>query len=162
MALTDELSVLSNRRAFIEIGRKWVSKSEESGNSLYLLMMDLDHFKDVNDQYGHLAGDLVIRDFAQILKTHFDSECLIARLGGEEFAALPTGLNDDEILQMINTLLTDAGKHVYSYFGNQFHVTVSIGVTKKQPGQGLESMMGKADRALYQSKDKGRSCFTLL
>ncbi|MEA4815485.1 MAG: diguanylate cyclase [Lachnospiraceae bacterium] len=161
-AMTDELSVLSNRRAFIKTGREWILKSEENSQTLHLLMMDLDYFKNVNDQYGHPAGDLVIRDFAQMLKSHFASECLIARLGGEEFAALLAGFNDDEILQMINSLLAEADQHVYSYFGNQFHVTVSIGVTKRQSGQTLENMMGNADKALYQSKDRGRNCVTVL
>ncbi|MGE4354091.1 MAG: diguanylate cyclase [Oscillospiraceae bacterium] len=161
-AMTDELSVLSNRRAFINTGREWISKSEESDSSLYLLMMDLDHFKDVNDQYGHPTGDLVIRDFAQILKHHFDSDCLIARLGGEEFAVLLAGYDRDELLQMLKAFRADTEQHIYRYAGNQFHVSVSIGMTEKQYAQTLESMMGKADRALYQSKDRGRNCITVL
>jgi diguanylate cyclase (GGDEF)-like protein len=72
------------------------------------------------------------------------------------------GFNDDEVLRMLSALLTKAAQHAYSYFGNQFHITVSIGMTKYQPGQTLENMMGKADRALYQSKAQGRNRFTVL
>ncbi len=161
-AMTDELSVLSNRRAFITRGREWMAKAEESGINLHLLMLDLDHFKDVNDQYGHPTGDLVIREFAQILKRSFDEEGLIARLGGEEFVVLLAGLSDEEVMQKAQKLLTTAEQHVYRYFGNQFHVTVSIGMTKKQNGQSLETLMRKADRALYQSKHRERNCITVL
>ncbi|HPF55139.1 MAG TPA: sensor domain-containing diguanylate cyclase, partial [Clostridiales bacterium] len=162
LAMTDELSVLSNRRAFIKLGKEWVLKSEENSGILYLLMLDLDHFKDVNDQYGHLSGDLAIREFAQLLKNHFNSNSLVARLGGEEFAVLLESQTDDEVVALVRSFLSRAERHIYNYSGVRFNVTVSIGVTKKQPGQMLESMMQKADRALYQSKEHGRNRFTVL
>ncbi|MEA5038520.1 MAG: diguanylate cyclase [Clostridiaceae bacterium] len=161
-ALTDELSVLSNRRAFIRIGNEWVEKSEKSGRILHLLMLDLDHFKDVNDKYGHPTGDLVIRDFAQILRSHFDSGCLVARLGGEEFAVMLEGFGDEETLRMVRAFLAETEQHVYSYFGDRFHVTISLGLTKRLPHQTLECMMRNADKALYKAKDQGRNCFTVL
>lgn len=160
--MTDELSVLSNRRAFIKIGKEWVAKSEESGRALHLLMLDLDHFKNVNDRFGHAMGDLVIRDFSRILKSHFPSESMVARLGGEEFAVLLAGFNDEELLQTVGSLQKKASRYVYHYFGSRFHVTASIGMTKRLPGQTLESMMRKADTALYQSKDRGRNRLTVL
>lgn len=161
-AMTDELSVLSNRRAFIKLGQEWVDNAEKSGISLHLLMMDLDHFKNVNDQYGHPTGDLMIREFGQMLKAHFTQNALIARLGGEEFSVLLSDFADDEIDRMLEKMLEEAARHEYSYFGNRFHVTVSIGMTKKHPGQSLESLMRNADRALYQSKDRGRNCITVV
>lgn len=161
-AMTDELSVLSNRRAFIQTGKEWVQKAEGSGSALHLLMMDLDHFKNVNDMYGHPIGDLTIRDFAQILTNNFGSGCLVARLGGEEFAVLLSDFSDDKVQEMINNLLHNAEQHEYNYFGDRFHVTVSIGMTKKQNRQSLESMMSKADKALYQSKNHGRNRVTII
>lgn len=161
-AMTDELSVLSNRRAFMTRGREFISQAELHGTPLHLLMLDLDHFKNVNDAYGHPAGDLVILEFSQILKRHFGANNLIARLGGEEFAVLLAGLSDDEALQKIRTFLEASRQHVYEYFGKQFHVTSSIGVTKGQSGQTLESMMRRVDKALYQSKDQGRNLITVL
>lgn len=160
-AMTDELSVLSNRRAFINIGREWVSVSEEKGSVLHLLMMDLDYFKNVNDLYGHPTGDLVIREFAQILKSYFNDKCLVARLGGEEFAVLQKGFDDKEMRALTHSFLIHTEQHVYSYFKNEFHVTVSIGMTMKQSGQTLESMMRTADMALYQSKER-HNCLTVL
>ncbi len=161
-AMTDELSGLINRRAFIDVGSDWVSRSEKSGAALHLLMMDLDHFKDVNDRYGHPTGDVVIRDFSQMLKSHFNSNSVVARLGGEEFAVLLQNVDDDEAIRDLEAFRKTAGAHVYCHLDNQFYVTVSTGMTRRQPGQLLESVMGQADRALYRSKDRGRNRSTVL
>ncbi|MPM85074.1 hypothetical protein SDC9_132151 [bioreactor metagenome] len=162
LALTDELSTLNNRRAFIQIGKECILKANESGKTLHLIMFDLDRFKNVNDQYGHAAGDMVIHNFGKLLKNHFGTGCLIARLGGEEFAVLQADFTESDILESLNTFLKNTEKQTYTYLNNQYNVTVSIGVTKKLPGQNLESMMSKADKALYQSKNRGRNCITLL
>ena len=160
-ALTDDLSSLGNRRAFIQTANEWVSQARQSDRLLYLAMLDLDNFKNVNDQYGHPVGDSVIRDFSRMLKEHFDADSVVARLGGEEFAVLQAGLTDDEMLQKLNEFLVNTERHMFSYCGIRFHITVSIGLTKRQPGQALESMMRSADKALYQSKDRGRNCITV-
>jgi diguanylate cyclase (GGDEF)-like protein len=162
LAMTDELSVLSNRRAFLKIGREWIDRSDAQGSSLYLLMMDLDFFKNVNDRFGHPTGDLVIHEFSQMLMEHFGPQSLIARLGGEEFAVMLEGVTEDAVLGLIESLLTKTAHHTYSYFGNKFNVTVSVGMTKREPGQQLEGMMRRADRALYGSKDRGRRCVTVM
>lgn len=162
LAMTDELSVLSNRRAFLKIGKEWIARSEIHGTSLHLLMMDLDFFKDVNDRYGHPTGDLVIHEFSQILKEHFGEGALIARLGGEEFAVMIENVPDESLQAQVDTLLDKAERHTYHYFGSTFHVTVSVGMTKRAPGEQLDGMMSLADKALYLSKDKGRCCVTVL
>lgn len=159
-ATTDELSVLTNRRAFMELGRERVARAESRGETLFLLMMDLDHFKDVNDRYGHPTGDLVIRDFAGLLRKHFGGDSVVARLGGEEFAVLVDDTPAEELDRRVEAFRTDAAEHVYAYFGKRFHVTVSIGRTRREPGQPLESMMSRADRALYRAKNGGRNCAT--
>lgn len=161
-AMTDSLSTLNNRRSFMQIGQERLSESKISGDSLHLIMMDLDYFKNVNDQYGHPAGDLVIREFSQMLKDHFSSDSLIARLGGEEFAVLHSGFSNEEMLHTLNALLVNIGQHKYNYCSSQFTVTVSIGITKGLPGQTLESMMQMADKALYESKCRGRNHITVL
>ena len=161
-AMTDELSVLSNRRAFIKIGKEWVTRAEKTGGPLHMIMLDLDHFKGVNDQYGHPAGDVVIREFSQILKKHFGANCQVARLGGEEFAVLLARYPDAEISRIIDAFLRDTEKHIYTHFGNEFHVTVSVGMTGWKPGQTLEDVMRRADTALYRSKAQGRNCVTVL
>ena len=161
-AMTDALSTLNNRRSFIQIGQERISESNISGNTLHLIMMDLDHFKNVNDQYGHPAGDLVIQEFSQMLKDHFSADSLVARLGGEEFAVLHSGFSDAEMLHTLNALRISVEQHKYNYRNRRFTVTVSMGITKGLPAQTLESMMRMADKALYESKFHGRNCITVL
>lgn len=161
-AMTDELSTLGNRRAFMTTGREWVARSDAKGSSLHLLMLDLDHFKNINDCYGHPAGDIVIRSFSQILRGHFGAHDLVARLGGEEFAVLHTDSDETDIHQLVDALLLSTAQRTYHYQDAQFHVTVSIGMTQKQPDQTLEDMMRQADKALYESKRQGRNRFVTL
>lgn len=162
LAMTDELSVLCNRRAFIEKGKELISTAEANNNPLHMMMLDLDHFKKVNDQYGHLAGDFVIREFSQILKKHFCTDCQVARLGGEEFAVICVHYTTKDLLEMIRVFLDDAVQHEYDCLESRFHVTVSVGLTLWKPGQLLEDVLKLADTALYQSKARGRNCVTIL
>lgn len=162
-AMMDELSELSNRRAFVQLGQKLVSESDKADASVHLLMMDLDLFKRVNDQYGHPMGDQVIQAFGQILKRTFQKSGLVARLGGEEFAVLLSGFSDKKIAEMAATVRKDTEQHEFRFQEEIFHVTVSIGVAKKGSGaENLNSLMRIADKALYQSKDRGRNCVTIL
>lgn len=156
-ALTDELSMLSNRRAFMAVGTAWVTSSEVDGESLHLLIMDLDHFKSINDRYGHPVGDLVIREFSHMMKGYFCSECLVARLGGEEFAVMRRGLETEAMTREVSVFMDTARQKVYRYEDIRFQVTVSIGMTRRGDGQTLESMMRRADKALYDSKGQGRN-----
>lgn len=162
LALTDELSGLNNRRAFFQLGKEWLPEFNAGGKESYLLMLDLDHFKNVNDKYGHPAGDLAIRDFSRILKGHFGAEGLTSRFGGEEFAVLQPGMSDTKMMQALTAFLTAAEQHVYHFQDSRFRVTVSIGATKWQSGQTLENALNRADKALYQSKERGRNCITFL
>lgn len=162
-AMMDELSELSNRRAFMQLGQKLVTDADVLGNSVHLLMMDLDLFKRVNDQYGHHMGDQVIQVFGQILKKTFQADGLVARLGGEEFAVLLSGFSDEEIYTRANMVLKGTEQYAFRFQAEVFHVTVSIGISKKGPGtEDLNSLMRVADKALYQSKDFGRNCVTIL
>ena len=115
----------------------------------------------VNDRYGHAAGDLVIRNIGRMLQSHFPEGSLIARLGGEEFAVLQAGLTNAEMLRCVKAFLADAGQYEYSDGGHRFHVTASIGITRRKPGQALEDMMRSADQALYRSKNGGRNRVTV-
>lgn len=160
-AITDELSMLNNRRAFMQIGRDWVSAADQSGESLSLFMFDIDYFKNVNDQYGHPAGDSVIQDFGRLIKLHFGPESLVARLGGEEFAVMIPGKTDEQLRQTLNAFLEKIRGYVFRYREQRIHLTVSAGGITKQPGQTLESLMRNADKALYESKAKGRDRVTM-
>jgi diguanylate cyclase (GGDEF)-like protein len=161
-AITDELSMLNNRRAFMQIGREWVDASEQSGGSLSLCMFDIDFFKQVNDHYGHPAGDSIIQDFGRLLKEHFSPDGLVARLGGEEFAVLQSGRSVEQVRQSLRAFLGMVRGHTFHYRNQQIHLTVSAGCTKKSRGQTLESLMRNADKALYESKAHGRDRITML
>lgn len=158
-AMMDELSGLNNRRAFMQNCEKAMQDAMRRGEPLHLLMMDLDHFKHVNDRFGHLSGDQVITHTGMALKDHFDSNSLIARLGGEEFGVLLTGFSDEEIREKTQQFLIRFSEHRYHYQEQTFQVTLSIGVAKqKKLDQTLNELITMADKALYQAKDKGRNC----
>lgn len=155
-AITDELSQLNNRRAFMQLGRDWVSASEQDRTSLFLCMLDIDFFKNVNDQYGHAAGDAVIRELARLLKKHFGQDALVARLGGEEFAVMLSDMSDEAAEHRLYSFLTFLRSHTFRYRSSGIGITISAGFTQKTPGQTLESLMRSADKALYLAKEQGR------
>lgn len=160
-AMLDELSGLNNRRAFMQIGQAMMAQAARDGAPVHLMMMDLDRFKDVNDRYGHPAGDRVIRRFSRILRDFFGTDALIARLGGEEFAVMLAGAG--EIVSRTGELMKKVEEYEYAFRGGAFHVTVSIGVAKRdESSRTLEGLLRLADKALYRAKDHGRNCFVIL
>ncbi|WKY48120.1 diguanylate cyclase [Eubacteriaceae bacterium ES3] len=157
-AMMDALSGLYNRRAFMEKGEEIRMLAQENGLSLHLLMMDLDHFKNVNDRYGHQMGDRVIVTIGSALNNAFGPDTLTARLGGEEFAVLQTGAGDDLVIQKAECFCKDFAAHAFSAEDENFHVTVSIGIAKSQNSdQSFDKLIHMADQALYQAKEQGRN-----
>lgn len=162
-AMIDELSGLCNRRAFMKAAQEILRTDETDGGSLFLLMMDLDNFKQVNDRYGHQMGDRVIQEFGKLLNKNFEAPSLAARIGGEEFAVLLPDADDAEVFRKAESVQKCTELCEYTYNGIRFHVTVSIGITKKsRPEQTLDNLIKTADDALYESKKRGRNCYTLL
>lgn len=162
-AMMDELSGLSNRRAFIQTAQEMLLKPERGGAGLYLMMMDLDNFKKVNDRYGHQMGDRVIERFGKLLRENFGADCLTARIGGEEFAVLLPGADDAQISKKAAGILQSMRLCEYAASGEKFYVTASIGITKwNRPAQTLDELIKTADDALYESKKRGRNCSTWL
>ena len=136
------------------------SRSVRYGSELSVLMMDIDHFKTVNDTYGHQTGDLVLQEFANICRASFRNIDVIGRLGGEEFAvilpqtacqqAFETGERLRQSIEACALLLAPKGQSL--------HFTVSIGVaTLGQTSVSLEMLLGFSDKALYESKHRGRN-----
>lgn len=156
-AKTDELTGLSNRRGFKQyLGE--VEQRTEMKDSFAVIVGDLDHFKQINDQYGHEVGDFVLRETAKTLKSLVRSEDLIVRWGGEEFLLLlvDTDINGAQILaekirQTISSthFSTDQGK---------LAVSMSLGVDAQKVGGDLYATLGSADRAMYEAKRRGRNC----
>ena len=156
-AKTDELTGLSNRRGFKQyLGE--VEQRTEMKNSFAVIVGDLDHFKQINDQYGHEVGDFVLREIAKTLKSLVRSEDLIVRWGGEEFLLLlvNTDLNGAQILAE-KIRQTISSTH-YSTDQGKLAVSMSLGVDAQKVGGDLYATLGAADRAMYEAKRRGRNC----
>ena len=152
LATTDELTGLANRRYF----REQLSRhlTQDYGTDVSLLLLDLDHFKRVNDQLGHLAGDEVLRQFARLLRNTAEEGEIMARYGGEEFAVLLPGINADEAMRVGERIR----RAVEQYRWDDLSITVSVGVACQRVGETMEEdLVGRADGALYTAKDLGRN-----
>jgi diguanylate cyclase (GGDEF)-like protein len=158
----DAMTGLRNRRAFFEAGREALSRCAGRTEPITVMMLDIDHFKSINDRYGHQAGDHILKSFATILKSTVRSHDVVGRIGGEEFAiVLPDcrQLNAILVAQRITHTLRSAAMTIES--GEAVRVTVSIGVHVEQEGANLEVLLAHADEALYRAKHIGRDRFEL-
>ncbi len=154
LSLTDELTSLGNRRYFMLRIREALSLSMRHDQPLSLMMADMDHFKFVNDVYGHNAGDVVLQGFAKILRSFCRKEDMPCRTGGEEFMViLPmTGVKDAELL---GDRICQAMRE-NDFLGNGAPVTVSVGVTQYEQNESYQSLLERVDKALYRAKRLGR------
>jgi diguanylate cyclase (GGDEF)-like protein len=156
LALTDELTDLGNRRWFFEQGTRLIASSR---GSLSLLAFDIDHFKSINDRYGHATGDEVLKSFAGILRGAAGPDAIVARVGGEEFAVMLPECSSEQahwIGQAVVSRFADTS--VLSCDGMAVHTTVSVGLAETDsPHADLTSLLRMADRALYAAKDLGRN-----
>lgn len=157
----DFLTGVLARRALIERGQKLFSRLEEEGQSVSVLMLDIDHFKLVNDRYGHAQGDVVLQDFAVLARDALRPEDLLGRMGGEEFAIILPRTQREQALAIGQRLCDKFREHQFP-LANQdsMRATISIGLhTVSTIGrqETLEQMLSKADEALYQAKNSGRN-----
>ncbi len=156
-ALEDELTRLPNRRAFFQLGKQLMRQARRSQSPLAMVMMDLDHFKQVNDTHGHHGGDEVLRQVSCLMQTRLRESDIIARMGGEEFAILLPDTSADEAREMTERLLALIRSMDIAYRGQIIKPSASFGITMIVPcDQHPEELMQRADRALYQSKEQGR------
>lgn len=154
----DPLTGLHNRRAFEEMAAREVQLAARDSAPLTLLMMDLDHFKQLNDTWGHALGDRALRAFGGVLLTVTGSCDAVARLGGEEFAILLPGRSARTALALAERLRATVEGLRLSEGEELVRFTVSVGLSSLRPGEtSLEPMFHRADRALYQAKREGRN-----
>ncbi|SMQ86122.1 diguanylate cyclase (GGDEF) domain-containing protein [Devosia lucknowensis] len=158
---TDTLSGLLNRRGFEEQGDRALSVATRSGIPTVMVVADLDHFKSINDSFGHAAGDQVIAAFAAVLRNCAAPHSVIARLGGEEFAALLPGANLSTGKLFAETVRNAFRTMPASATGLDQAVTASFGVAQLMPTDHLADLMRRADTALYEAKSDGRDCVRL-
>lgn len=160
LALTDELTGLHNRRHIQHTLHQQLAQAQRSGQPLGLLLLDVDWFKRINDEHGHLSGDRVLRELAARLRAQLRTQDIIGRWGGEEFMALLPGTSQAQAQQLAQRLRQSIEReHFHSHDGQALPVTVSIGVHSSQcsPQESAEQLVREADVALYRAKELGRN-----
>ncbi|WP_303699471.1 GGDEF domain-containing protein [Pseudomonas aeruginosa] len=157
LATTDGLTGALNRRAFGVCADHELRRALRHSYPLSLALLDLDHFKHINDQYGHPIGDQVLRQFGQLCRRQMRSTDLFARVGGEEFILLMPDTPLAAAVQFLDRLRQDLQDHVFAGLAEELQVTVSVGISCCTPDSDLESLQKAADEALYRAKDNGRN-----
>jgi diguanylate cyclase len=134
--------------------------ADRSGNAVFIALADADHFKEVNDDYGHPTGDMALIHLARLLKRVLRSNDSLLRYGGDEFMLLFLGIDDESAGNVIMRLINQVRAHPLSLpDGRQLRMSLSIGLTRALPHDSLESAIARADLALYQAKHNGRDRF---
>lgn len=158
LAQTDALTGLSNRIRLKETFERERSRAKREQTPFSLIVLDLDHFKSVNDNYGHEAGDLLLQRFASTLRKCLRASDLPARLGGEEFGILLANTNSDQAIEVSEKIRTCIEKMEVLFEGRTIRITVSGGIAELGvDGDSLRSLLGHADERLYHAKASGRN-----
>lgn len=157
LAIRDDLTRLLNRRAFMEKMENVINSASMRKMLPILLIIDIDYFKSINDQYGHLHGDTVLRRIAELLETTFEKEDKIFRIGGEEFAVLFDRNSLEEALKLSESFRTTCEALNFVQGKLNHGITVSIGIAQFRPVMDIKEFILKADSALYEAKRNGRN-----
>jgi diguanylate cyclase (GGDEF)-like protein len=154
----DGLTGFFNKKYFKEEALKYLEKDQNT----FLIMSDIDYFKKVNDNYGHAVGDFILKELSKIFKESLRGNDLLGRFGGEEFIFLISAENEITAKKVFERIRQKIEEKKFNYNGIEIKLTVSFGITKKQIFSDLDSLIKKADSALYKSKDNGRNRITIL
>jgi diguanylate cyclase (GGDEF)-like protein len=155
-ALTDPMTGLFNRRGFIEAARQLMARQARRREPVSVLMFDLDHFKSINDSYGHAVGDEALRVFARTVSNNLRANDVVARFGGEEFVAMLPGPVEDAVVaaDRVRLAFEKAGGELAA---RRLGATVSVGAASADADVDIEELIGDADAALYRAKLNGRN-----
>ncbi len=157
MAIRDELTALYTRRHFMEMLNTEQARANRHGQMFCVLMLDIDHFKNVNDTHGHLAGDQVIRSVAAAIKAELRAFDFCGRFGGEEFVLVLGQSTQAGALPCAERIRKRVEGLTFADLPKGFRVTISIGVTEYQLREDVEAAIARADEALYRAKHGGRN-----
>ncbi|MBR9830068.1 MAG: diguanylate cyclase [Oceanospirillales bacterium] len=156
LAYTDPLTDLHNRRYFMEQARKQVAMTDSTESVLSLAILDIDHFKRINDNHGHDAGDLVLIAFARSLRQAF-SRFVVARMGGEEFCILFSGLPVDRAARLLDAAREQTEASGVDTPAGSLSFTFSAGIAEMSSGGSVDELLKQADTLLYAAKEQGRN-----
>lgn len=158
LAMTDEMTGLANRRAFMNEASRLLEAAGPDNDSLCILILDIDHFKKINDTYGHDVGDMALIHTARQIEKAAPKDALVARLGGEEFAIL-LAFSDLKTVEKQAERIREAVALSPARAASQLiSITASIGVSVVSPGDKISAALSVADTALYEAKSAGRNC----
>lgn len=158
LATIDDMTQIWNRRYFMNAADEEFERAQRYDNSFSFLMVDADHFKKVNDDYGHAAGDAVLINLAKVMADSVRKVDFVGRLGGEEFAILLPNTPESEALLLAERIREAVEGNPADYNGQSLPITISIGVSSYRPNdQDLDQVIQRADKALYEAKNQGRN-----
>lgn len=157
LAATDQLTELPNRRGFEMLAGQAIEEARREQQPLSAIVIDLDHFKTLNDTHGHMAGDVVLKGFANQLRASLRRSDIVCRWGGEEFIVLFKNTALDTAQQLAEKLRAQLEQQHFFWEDKALKVTISIGLTNLTGGEGLDGLIARADRALYRAKQSGRN-----
>ena len=158
LVLTDPLSGCLNRRGFEQQLQRELARASRSGSELSMIAIDVDNFKEINDGYGHLVGDDVIREIGAVLRGRARTGDVVARLGGDEFALLLPDTDEPGAVQLAHRIRDAFRDHRFRTAKDRVRIAVSIGIAATQGAQegSMEDLRARADEALYAAKRRGR------
>ena len=156
MANTDFLTGARNRRSFFKEIEEYMQICQQNGEQFAVAMLDIDHFKKVNDAYGHDAGDIAIKELVRIVKENIKGSDIVARFGGEEFCILLKDIDKNSAVELFVRLRLKIANNVIVFNKKEIKYTVSTGITFNCD-EGIEEMINQADMALYNAKNSGRN-----
>lgn len=159
---TDHLTSASNRKAFDEYLKKLSQISSLNKAPMSLIILDIDHFKKVNDSYGHDVGDFVLQECVRIMKTIFYKEDeMVARVGGEEFVVVLPNHSVEQAVSRAEALQAIVRNEVFVHGNQSIRFTVSMGIAQVLENEKIPELLKRADTALYNSKNTGRNKYTI-
>ena len=156
-ALKDDLTGFGNKRALDAGLHREAELAVRHKTPLSILMVDIDHFKTINDTFGHVAGDKILKDIASTIKNSARQSDLCYRYGGEEFMIILDDANTVQAINIAERIRQCIEQYTYNYKGKIIPVTVSLGTATYEQDETLDTFKNRADKALYKAKNKGRN-----
>lgn len=158
VSITDPLTTIYNRRFMMARIEEEIARCDRTGSEFSIILCDIDNFKIVNDRYGHDCGDVVLVETANLMKSISRELDTIARWGGEEFLCLLPDTDRQGALQLAERMRKSLEESEFAFYGEDLQVTMTCGVAQYIKGDGIDSVIKRADKALYAGKDGGRNC----